>query len=171
MKVTLISEKEIKLTKEVVEIMEWSERKIEGVSVPILYSDFIPIVIGKKYLTLHESNDKKDQDKIMLFRPLLSGKAVQFVVDYLFDNEENCRELIIKKDEEKKRYSGYILFDDGEKLELRNYIRETQLKFALFYKFYNDVDIKHDIIEINKFNNEQKSLMDKEEYNKKRNRK
>ena len=166
----MISEKEIKLTKEVIEIMEWTERTIEGISVPILYNDFIPIVIGKKYLTLHEVGPK-EQEKVALFRPLLSGKAVQFLVDYLFDNEEECHELIIKKDEEKKRYAGYILFDNGTKLELRNYIRETQLKFALFYKFYNDEDIKQDIIEINKFNNEQKSLMDKEEYNKKRNRK
>ena len=166
----MISEKELKLNKEVVEIMEWEERNIEGVSVPILYSDFIPIVINRKYITLYDIEDN-DKEKVSTFRPLLSGKAVQFLIDYLFDNEEECKELIVKKDDEKKRYNGYITYTDGSKLELNNYIRETQLKFALFYKFYNDEDIKHDIIEINRFNNEQKSLSDKKEYNSKKRKK
>lgn len=166
----MISEKELKLNREVVEIMEWEERTIEGISVPILYNDFIPIVINKKYITLYDVDDK-EKEKVSTFRPLLSGKAVQFLIDYLFDNEEDCRELIVKKDDEKKRYNGYISYNDGSKLELSNYIRETQLKFALFYKFYNDTDIKYEIIEINKFNNEQKSLADKKEYSKKCNRK
>ena len=166
----MISEKEIKLNRDVIEIMEWEERTIEGISVPILYNDFIPIIINRKYITLSEVDDK-EKDKVSTFRPLLSGKAVQFLIDYLFDSEDSCKELVVKKDEEKKRYDGSIIFNDGSSIDLRNYIRETQLKFALFYKFYNDTDIKYDIIEINKFNNEQKSLLDKEEYSKKRNRK
>ena len=149
----LVSEKEIKLTNDIIDIMEWELKRVPGISVPVLFSDFIPVVINRKYLTLEEVPEK-EQEKAMMFRPILSGKAVQYLVDYLFDTEEDFKHLVIKKDTDKNRYTGTITTKSGNDIVLKDYIRETQLKFALFYKFYYDKDIKHDIIEINKFNNE-----------------
>ena len=152
----MIQKDEIKLTNDVVEILEWDLKYDEELKVNVYYCDFFPITINRcrvSNITTMFSHGK--DDKLVYFRPMKNGKHCQFLVDYLYEHED-IDEILVSKDKDTKLYSGRIVMNDGEEYKLDNHYTETELKFALFYLYYFNEDRTSTIKRVHDLDEQQK---------------
>lgn len=159
----MINSNEIKLTNEVIDIMEWIEKK-DSNGESILFKDFFPIMINKRHILRPETDRHIDVNHYFFFRPLKNQKHVQFLIDYLFDNNPELKELKVftnNKEYYNGKYSGKLIDNNGETvIELTNYFTEIELKFSIFYYFYNEIEVKNELKEIKMFNIKNKELQE-----------
>lgn len=149
-KETLLEE-EIKYVSDMISVLEWSERKVPGINIPVLYSSFMPVVSNRQHVVgpkhFEKTFNKKD---IVTFRPILNGRHMQYIIDYLYEEDESIDSIVTSRDPIKKKYNGYILLNDGTKYTMEGMYTETQLKFALCYLYMFDKNISDDINKISK---------------------
>lgn len=171
MSVIIVCDEEIRITNDIVEILEWKEREIKGFDVPLLHN-FLPININKCFVANlgQHVNHKKKNDELVFFRPIKNGRHCQFLMDYMYENEEDIEsiDIVVDKNEKYRNYTGKITLSDGETIKIGSFLTENEAKVALFLLYYNGVDESKAIRQIHKFNDIHKGEEKKTRTRKKR---
>ena len=150
---------EINFTNEILNSLEWVERKLEGKKVNVLYCNYFPVMINKTFLVKLSRHEEKIKDvEFTFFRPIRNGKHCQIMIDGAYEIDESINEIVTTRDTKSKKFTGWLETNDGKKIKVSKQLyTESEIKFALLYLYWFDKDISNKLIEIHEFNDKYKS--------------
>lgn len=151
-------EKEIKLTNDIIGLLEWTEKKLPQSKTNVLFCNYFPVMINKTHAINLTRNEEKIKDiDYAFFRPMRNGKHCQLMVDGAYEVDDSIEEIITVKDPKTRRISGYLRTNEGDTIKIsKSVFTESEFKFAVLYLYWFGEDISESIIEIHEFNDKYK---------------
>jgi hypothetical protein len=157
---------EVALYQEIISLLEWKVKQPNNQ----IFNDFFPVMVsGKALVKLDPSTTRLNYKEFITFKPLKNNKHCQFLVEFLYEDEESdVQDLLTVKQDDRKYGAKIVDNEDNIIEEIYDCDTETEAKFCVIYQHFLGGDIKKLIEPIKKFDEKHKKFMDEKKKNEKK---